>query len=171
MATCPEAVSGIIIGRKKGLSRRDPRPCNFSNSVDRFSMPPTPVPMTTPTRSALSALMVSLASSRACRVSDHGKLNEAIQPSGLFGVEMLFGCEPLDLASDLCLEGRGIETGDPFDARAPFHQGRPGDGHIVAHRSQGPQAGDHYGGIVPRQKYTSWPLFHTVWKTLGTYPF
>ena len=59
MATCPEAVSASIMGKKKGLSRRGPLAWNFSNSVSRVSMPPTAVPMTAPILSALPALMVN----------------------------------------------------------------------------------------------------------------
>ena len=53
MERCPEAMSAIIIGIKKGLMRDGPRSSSTRNCCDSVPMPPMPLPTMTPISVAL----------------------------------------------------------------------------------------------------------------------
>jgi hypothetical protein len=67
--TVPDAMLASIIGTKNGVSRFGPRPSTISVPCSKVSMPPMPVPISTPTRVAFSAVTAKSAAASASNVA------------------------------------------------------------------------------------------------------
>ncbi len=71
----------------------------------------------------------------------HAVMDEGIHLLGFLGPHVIGHIETLDLARDLAVEHRGVETRHPADARTTVNEVVPGGLHIVAHGRHDAQSG------------------------------
>ncbi len=107
METAAAPALDIIMGTRRGETRRAPFSPKTRIWVSRVSRPPTPVPMITPDRPGIGVELAGVVEGHVGH--GHGELGEPVDLAGLLGGEPLLGVEVGDPA--LTLGGGPVEPG------------------------------------------------------------